>query len=356
MQKGLATNLDQLYALGRCVLVHSETDYDSYDVAFTATFEGVTLDPKLSSALELWLQDPKAFEDARAAGLHNFESLDALMEALQKILEEQNERHDGGNRFVGTGGTSPFGHSGKANMGVRIGGSGGGRTAVRVAGERRWRNYRTDIALDVRDFKVALRTLRHLIREGPEALDLDDTIDQTCKNAGEIELVFRKERANRVRLVLLMDAGGSMSPHTALVSRLFSAATESKIFKSFDHYYFHNCVYQWLYRDFENYDRVFTSEILKDLTHEHRLIFVGDASMATWELMSPGYALARDQRRGIDWLQAFSKKCPGSVWLNPDPQRFWNHPTVHAIGDTFEMFPLTLDGLRRSIQFLRAPR
>ena len=138
-------------------------------------------------------------------------------------------------------------------------------------------------------------------------------IDKTSKNAGEIELVFRKERANRVRLVLLMDAGGSMTPHNALVSRLFSAATESKIFKSFEHYYFHNCVYQWLYRDFENYDRVPTGEVLRDLTHEHRLIFVGDASMATWELMSPGYAMARDQRRGIDWLHAFSKKCPGNI-------------------------------------------
>jgi len=356
LKRGLATDLDQVYSLGRCVLVHSEADYDSYDLAFAATFEGVTLDPKYSEALELWLQDPKAFDEAREAGLHNFENLDQLMEALRKILEEQNERHDGGNRWVGTGGTSPWGHSGKANTGVRIGGEGGGRSAVRVAGERRWRNYRTDISLDVRDFKVALRTLRHLIREGREVLDLDETIDQTSKNAGEIELVYQKERANRVRLVLLMDAGGSMSPHTALVSRLFSAATETKIFKSFEHYYFHNCVYQWLYRDFQNYDRVATAEVLKNLTHEHRLIFVGDASMATWELMSPGYALAQDRRRGIDWVHAFAKKCPGSIWLNPDPERFWNHPTVRAIGDAFEMYPLTLDGLRKGIQHLRAPR
>ena len=356
MKQGLATDLDELYTLGRCVLVHSEADYDSYDLAFTATFEGVRLEPKIKEAFELWLQDPKLFDEARESGVHDFGSLEELMEALNKTLAEQKERHDGGNRWVGTGGTSPWGHSGRANMGVRVGGSGGGRTAVRVAEERRWKNYRQDISLDVRDFKVALRALRHLMRDGALSLDIDDTIDKTCKNAGEIELIFRKERANRVRLVLLMDSGGSMNPHTALVSRLFSAATESKFFKSFEHYYFHNCVYQWLYKDFENYDRVLSSEVLRDLTHEHRLIFVGDASMANWELMSPGFAFSQDQRRGIDWLQAFAKKCPGSIWLNPDPKRFWNHPTVRAIGDTFEMFPLTIEGLRDGIQFLKAPR
>ena len=241
-------------------------------------------------------------------------------------------------------------------MGIRVGGSGGGRSAVQVAGDRRWRNYRADAVLDVRDFKVALRALRHLVREGAEVLDIPDTIDTTCQNAGEIELVYKKERSNRVRLVLLMDAGGSMTPHTRLVSRLFTAAKETKIFKTFDHYFFHNCVYQYLYKDFENYDRQPTSEVLRDLTHEHRLVFVGDASMASWELFSAGYAFADAKRTGIDWLELFGKKCPGSIWLNPDPVRFWNHPTVRAIGDVFEMYPLTIDGLRRGIQHLKAPR
>jgi len=356
LRKGLATNLEELYALGRSILVHSENHYDQYDVAFAATFEGLALDPKLKEALEAWLTDPKLFDAARAAGQHDFSSLEELMEALRKTLEAQTERHDGGNRWVGTGGTSPFGHGGRANMGVRVGGGGGGRSAVQVAGERRWKNYRTDAILDVRDFKVALRALRHLARDGREQLDLPETIETTSKNAGDIELVFKKERANRVRLVLLMDAGGSMSPHTALVSRLFTAAKETKTFKTFEHYYFHNCVYQFLYRDFENYDRRPTAEVLRDLTHEHRLVFVGDASMATWELFSAGYAFADAKRSGLEWLECFGQRCPGSIWLNPDPERFWNHPTVNAIGKVFRMFPLTLDGLRRGIQFLRAPR
>ncbi len=353
---GLATDLDQLYTFGRAVLVHSEADYDSYDLAFAGTFGGVAANPKLAAALEAWLQDPKAFDEARAAGLHDFESLEALMEALRKTLEEQTERHDGGNRWVGTGGTSPFGHGGRANMGVRVGGGGGGRTAVRVAGERRWQNYRTDLTLDVRDFEVALRALKHLAREGPEVLDVDGTIDRTAKNAGEIELVYERDRKNRVRVALFMDSGGSMTPHTELVSRLFTAAKGTKTFKGFKHYYFHNCVYHQLYEDYETYDAVPTGDVLRELTPETRLIFVGDASMASWELFSPGYAFAEAKRSGLEWLEAFAHKCPAAVWLNPDPERFWNHPTVKAIGDTFKMYPLTLDGLRAGIRFLRAPR
>ena len=353
---GLAVNLDGLYRLGRSVLVHSETHYDAFDLAFAATFEGLELDPKLTEALEAWLTDPKVFDEGRPPGEHDFESLEELMEALRKTLEAQKERHEGGNRWVGTGGTSPFGNSGRANQGVRIGGPGGGRSAVRVADERRWRNYRTDLTLGVRDFKVALRALRHLAKEGAEILDLDETIDSTAKGGGEIDLVFTKERANRVRLVLLMDAGGSMSPHAALVSRLFTAAKETKTFKTFEHYYFHNAIYRWLYRDYENYSRIPTADVLRDLTPQHRLIFVGDASMAPWELFSPGYVFAASEQSGLDWFSAFARRCPASVWLNPDPKRFWDHPTVSAIGSTFRMYPLSLDGLREATQFLRAPR
>ena len=356
LRLGLATNLDRLYGLGRSVLVHSETQYDAYDLAFAATFEGLELAPALKKALEDWLADPAQFDEQREAGEHDFASIEALMEALRKTLEEQQERHDGGNRWIGTGGTSPFGNSGRANMGVRVGGSGGGRSAVRVAEERRWQNYRTDVTLGVRDFKVALRTLKHLAREGAEVLDIDETIDSTAKNCGDIDLVFRKDRKNRVRVTLFMDAGGSMTPHNRLVSQLFTAAKETKTFKTFDHFYFHNCVYQSLYRDYENYDRHPTAQVLRDLTPEHRLIFVGDASMASWELFSAGYAFAEDQRSGLEWLESFSRKCAAAVWLNPDPERFWNHPTVSAIGDQFRMFPLTLEGLRKAIQFLRAPR
>ncbi len=356
LRLGLATDLDGLYRFGRAILVHSETQYDAFDVAFAATFEGLELKPELKKALEDWLSNPAMFDEMREAGQHDFESLEELMEAMRKTLEEQRERHEGGNRWVGTGGTSPFGNSGKANMGVRVGGSGGGRSAVRLAEERRWHNYRTDLTLGVRDFKVALRALKHLAREGTEVLDIDETIDSTAKNCGDIDLVFNKDRKNRVRVTLLMDAGGSMTPHNRLVSQLFTAGKETKTFKTFDHFYFHNCVYQSLYRDYENYDRLPTAQVLRDLTPEHRLIFVGDASMASWELFSAGYAFADEQRSGLEWLQAFSHKCAAAVWLNPDPERFWNHPTVRAIGDQFRMYPLTLDGLRKAVQFLRVPR
>jgi uncharacterized protein with von Willebrand factor type A (vWA) domain len=361
LKAGLARDLDGLYELGRSLLVHSESHYDAYDLAFHATFAGVALEPALKEAMEAWLADPEAFEQGRELGQHDFKSLEELMEAFRKTLEEQRERHSGGNRWIGTGGTSPFGNSGRANQGLRVGegqqrGGGGRGGGVRLAEERRWQNYRTDQRLGVRDFKVALRALRKLAREGPEALDLDETIARTGRNGGEIDLIYRRERANRVRVVLLMDAGGSMDPHTRLVSQLFTAARETKAFKTFDHYFFHNCVYGWLYRDYENLDRVKTEAVLRALTPQHRLIFVGDAAMAPWELFSGAGDFGGPGHSGLQWLTRFSQKCPAAIWLNPDPERFWHHPTVTAIRNTVKMYPLTIEGLNGGIRHLRAPR
>ena len=356
LDAGLARNIDEVYRLGRSVLVHTETHYDQYDLAFHATFAGVELEPTLKQVLEDWLIDPKSFEEGRAAGQHEFESLEDLMEAFRKTLEQQEGRHEGGNRWVGTGGTSPYGNNGRANQGVRVGGSGGGRSGVRLAQERRWANYREDVRLDIRDFKVALRALRKLSREGEEILDLDQTIDKTCKNAGDIDLVFDKDRKNKMKLVLLMDAGGSMAPYHQLVSRLFTAAKELKTFKSFDHYYFHNCIYRFLYTDYENYERTLTQDVLHNLTPEHRLIFVGDASMAPWELFSSYGGFGDTSPPGIDWLDRFKRACPASIWLNPDPKTYWEHPTVTAIGQIFPMFPLTVQGLKDGTKKLRVAR
>ncbi|HJN78380.1 MAG TPA: VWA domain-containing protein [Myxococcota bacterium] len=353
---GLANDLDGVYRLGRSLLVHDETHYDQYDLAFHATFAGVELAPQLKEAFEAWLTNPALFEEGRAAGKHDFQSFEELMEAFRRTLEEQQSRHQGGNRWVGTGGTSPFGNNGRANMGIRVGGSGGGRSAVRVAGERRWANYRTDASLEVRDFKVALRALRKLAREGEEVLDLDGTVDRTCQNGGDIELFFDKDRTNKVRVVLLMDAGGSMAPYHQLVSRLFTAATELKCFKSLTHYYFHNCVYRWLYRDYENFDRLLTRDVLRELTPQHRLIFVGDASMAPWELFSSYGGFGDPSPPGIEWLRRFSSACPASIWLNPDPKTYWEHPTVRSIGEVFPMFPLSVRGLRDGTRKLRVAR
>ncbi len=355
LEKGLAGSVDELYHVGRAILVHSEAHYDLYDLAFARTFAGLVSDPKLVKALEEWLRDPKAFDESRKAGEHDFKSMEELLEALKKTMEAQKDRHEGGNRWVGTGGTSPYGTNGRANQGMQMGEHGGGRSGVRLAEDRLWQNYRTDRVLDVRDFAVALKALRQLAREGEELLDLDETIDATAHNDGDIELVFRKARTNRVRVALFMDSGGSMYPHAELVSRLFTAAKDAKGFKTFDHYYFHNCIYQHLWTDYEGGERVASGKVLEQLTADHRLIFVGDASMAPWELFTKSAALGLPAPSGLDRLKMFHDKCPASVWLNPDAEKFWDHPTVSAIGQTFPMFGLTVDGLKRAIRFLRAP-
>lgn len=354
MERGLASNLDELYVVGRSVLCRTEAEFDQYDQGFAATFKGAELEPQVKEDLLSWLAEAANQGDAAWAE-HDYKTHDELWEAFLQRMREQTERHDGGSHWVGTGGNSPFGHSGQGAAGVRVGGPGGGRSAVRVAMDRQWANYRTDRTLDIRDLKVALRALRHLAREGHWELDIDETIDETCRNAGEIEIVERRERQNQVHLVLLMDAGGSMSPHYEKVNALFSAADQSSTFKSFKGYFFHNCPYQWLYTDYEHGERVPTGEVLTGLTRKHRLVFVGDASMAPYELFSQLGGRYSDGFSGLDWLRQFSTTCPAAVWLNPDPARWWDHPTVSAIGGLFPMFPLSVDGLRNAVKKLRAP-
>ncbi|MEZ4321106.1 MAG: VWA containing CoxE family protein [Myxococcota bacterium] len=354
LRRGLATDLDALYVIGRALLCRSEAEYDAYDLAFAASFSDAVLPEELREKLEQWLARTAERPDGDWVQ-HEYETLEELWKAFQERLKEQQEEHHGGNRWIGTGGTSPFGHSGKAANGVRVGGSGGGRQAVAMAMDRRWENYRSDRTLDVRDMKVAMRALRNLVREGQYELDLDGTIDRTCQNAGDIELVDRKERENQVHVVLLMDAGGSMAPHYEKVSQLFSAAEQVNCFKSFTHYSFHNCVYNWLYEDYEQLKRISTARVLEGLTPRHRLVFVGDASMAPYELFSPFGWPNEEHTSGLEWLQRLRKRCRASVWLNPDPPRYWDHPTVRAIGETFPMFPLSLDGLRDGIKKLRSP-
>lgn len=355
LKLGLADDLDGVYRLGRAVLIHNEAHFDAYDIAFAATFKGLDIPDEFKKKLAEWLEaalaDPKKFEGEKVG--QGFGSMEELLKEYEKRLKEQKERHDGGSHWIGTGGTSPFGNSGQSQNGVRVGGKGGGGGAVAVAEERKWQGYRTDMTLDVRDFKVALRALRNFVREGSSKLDMPLTIEKTCQNAGEIELAERPERINRMRLILLMDAGGSMEPHASLVSRLFTAANELKTFKTFDAWYFHNCPYRYLYRDYATFDRKPTSEVLRDLTPEHRVVWVGDASMAPWELFSSGWG--NEGPNGLENIKLFARKCPAGIWLNPDPERFWDHPTVNAIGATVKMFPLTIDGLKRGVRHLRKP-
>jgi uncharacterized protein with von Willebrand factor type A (vWA) domain len=354
LERGLVTSGDDLYRLGRALLCRSEVEFDRYDLAFAAAFRGASLPEDLKKQIEQWLA---AAADVQPTGapLDEQRSPDELWKELLERLKQQKERHDGGNHWVGTRGTSPYGNNGEGKGGLRIGGQGGRGGAVQVAMERKWAAYRTDRVIEVRDFEVALRTLRKLRREGELELDLDGTIDRTCKNAGEIELVERPSRKNQVHLVLLMDAGGSMAPHVEKVERLFTAATRTRAFKSFKHYSFHNCVYDRVYTDIERGEAVPTLKFLSDLGPRHRLVFVGDASMAPYELFQPFGFPGAATVAGLEWLRRLKERAPGSIWLNPDPTRFWAHPTVNAIGRLFPMFELTVGGLREAVRKLRAP-
>lgn len=354
LHEGLVVDLEGLYGFGRAVLCHSETQFDAWDLSFKATFSGVELPPNLKEKLAEWLADAVKAEGER---VHVDMDAERLLEELKKRLAEQKERHDGGNYWVGTGGKSPFGNSGTADSGVKVGDGGGGRSAIRMAEERRWAGYRTDTTLDKRDLQSALKELRALAREGALELHVDKTIRRTADNAGDIELVYDRARKNRVHLVLIMDTGGSMDPHTRLVERLFSAAKAAKGFKTFQAWYFHNAPTGWLYRDYATWDRSPIEEVVSTWTPQHRVLFVGDASMAPWELFgaAPRVYGEAGAMSALDWLGRIRLSCPASVWLNPDSPRYWDHPTVNAVGAVFPMFPLTVDGLRQAIRKLRAP-
>lgn len=356
VHQGQIATPGELYHVGRAILCRSEADFDAWDVGFAKVFAGaMALSDDLMAKLEEWLKR-QAERPAGEPVQHDLRSREELWRELLERLAKQDEEHHGGKYWVGTGGSSPFGHSGNGANGIRIGGPGGGRQAVEVAAERQWANHRQDRALETRDMQVALRSVRRLVREGVYELDLPETIRATCDNAGDVTLVERRSRENQIHLVLLLDTGGSMDPYAERVSQLFTAAAQLKTFKTFQVWQFHNVPYGWLYRDYQRLDRIATAKVLEDLTPRHRLIFVGDASMAPYELSSSsGWPTTGQALSGLEWLRRFRQRCPASVWLNPDPRQYWEHPTVSAIGQVFPMFELTLDGLSRAVKKLRAP-
>lgn len=361
LDQGLGrASLDTFYHLARSILVKTEAHYDQYDQAFAHFFRGAELEPRIRDEVMRWLEDPISFPELSPEILARLETMDleALRRELEQRLAEQTERHDGGNRWVGTGGTSPFGHGGNHPGGIRVGGGERGMgTAVQVAAARRFKNYRKDVQLDIRQLRVALSKLRALKREGaPDELDLDTTIDRTCRNAGELELVWVPPRRNQLKVMLMMDAGGSMVPHARLVSRLFSAAAAMKNFKEFEYFYFHNCIYANVYRDIYHDDRAQTTKILATHDADWRLILVGDARMAMSELTAHYGAIdyyEANQTPGLEWLHRISDHFRRVAWLNPVPPRFWGHPTTALVGRLFPMFPLTIEGLEDAVKQLR---
>jgi uncharacterized protein len=358
LSKGCISNLDEFYYLARAILVKSEAYYDHYDVAFQEYFKGIETPAEISEQIMEWLKDPinkmTLTEEERA--LFDSMDFDELLREFEKRLKEQTEQHDGGGHWIGRGGTSPFGHSGYHPAGIRIGGESGGRHAIQIAQERRFRNYRSDLVLDVRQIKMALKGLRQLSRIGPEdELDLERTIGATCKNAGEIEMVWARSRKNAVKLLLLMDVGGSMVPFARLCSQLFSAAHSSTHFKDFQYFYFHNCIYDNLYQDIGRQEAVSTDHLLRILEPDYKVVLVGDARMAMPELTERYgaiYYYEHNEVPGLLRLKQIAEHFTHYVWINPVEPYYWNHPTVLVVEKLFPMFELTLDGLGQAVKKL----
>jgi uncharacterized protein with von Willebrand factor type A (vWA) domain len=368
LEEGLhGSSLLRFYHLGRACLVKSETYFDAYDRVFARVFKGVegALGDQVTEELLEWLKDPKNFPDLSPEDLAALERLagDELMRRFLERLAEQTERHDGGDKWVGTGGKSPFGHGGQHPTGIRVGGPGKSRSAMKVAEERRFKDYRTDLVLDVRQLRVALRRLRQLTRTGlASELDLDETIDETCRNAGEIELVFRPPRKNDVRLLLLMDVGGTMDPYFEPVSQLLTALHEERGLRDFQPYYFHNCIYDEVYTQARmmRRDAVPTGDLLRRLDARWKVVVLGDAAMHPAELMEPNGNI--DPRRtsptpGIVWLQRIAQHFDRSVWVSPDPPEDWDGwPTNRIVRRLFPMFHLSVDGVAEAVQALVGAR
>jgi hypothetical protein len=368
LEEGLhGASLLRFYHLGRATLIKSETYFDAYDRVFAKVFKGVegALGDAVTTELLEWLKDPKNFPNLSPEDLAALEQLtsDELMRRFLERLAEQTERHDGGDRWVGTGGKSPFGHGGQHPTGIRVGGEGKSRSAMKVAQERRFREYRTDLALDLRSLRVAVRRMRQLTRRGLETeLDLDETIDETCKNAGEIELRFRPPRKNDVRLLLLMDVGGTMDPYYEPVSQLLTVLHEERGLRALETYYFHNCVYDHVYTKarLTGADAVPTGDLLRRLDDRWKVVLVGDAAMHPAELLEPFGGIdprVTSPTPGIVWLQRIAAHFDRAVWVNPEEPAAWNVAhTTRIVRRLFSMFELSVDGMTAAVQALVGAR
>lgn len=369
LEQGLAgSSLNGFYYLSRALLVKTEAHYDRFDQAFASFFGNIETPEGLPEKIWEWLDKelPELEISEEMKRSHRQLDLEEMKRMLAERLAEQTEEHHGGNRWVGTGGTSPFGHSGYHPGGIRIGGQSRNLSAVKVAGMRRFQEFRTDETLGIRQFQIALRKLRMFTTrlDGAKSeLDLDQTINKTCDNAGRLELVWERPRENGIKIILLMDAGGSMYSYSRLCNQLFTAVNRSNHFKDLKVFYFHNCIYDWLYHS--SYcslsDYTETEYVLRTFGQDYRLIIVGDASMAPSELNRVGGIIdweLYNERPGMEWLQRLRRHFEYSVWLNPIPKKYWPWTDgSYSIGQISKVFPmeeLTVDGLERAIRQLRS--
>ncbi len=366
MDGGLVNSLDDFYVAARAILIKSEKYFDRYDQVFAHLFKGAAppdaqyedIDFWAHAMLDEWLKNPQA--TARALGLDENElqhkTVDELLDYFRQRLREQKGRHDGGSKWIGTGGTSPVGHSGHHPGGMRVGGESRNRSAVQVAAERRYRDYGMDRMLASDSIGEALKRLRHMVPRGArDQLNIDESIYQTMKNGGEIEIVFEPSVVDRLKIILAIDNGGwSMEPHVELVQTLFSYAQSQ--FKRIKTYYFHNTIYDTLWEDPTRYRSPVSIDSLSGMDPDTRFIVVGDASMAPYELMVPDgsiYAFERSGRPSIERLSYLAETFAHSVWLNPVARQSWRYTrTIAMIGEIFPMFELSLDGLEQAVSQL----
>ncbi|MBR6473721.1 MAG: VWA domain-containing protein [Firmicutes bacterium] len=366
LDRGMAENsLMEFYYLCRNILIKSETEYDKFDLAFAEYFKGIESVDEIPKELRDWLSQgelERLLEDMPDWAKEY--DLETLREMFRERLKEQTEKHDGGDYWIGTGGTSPFGHGGYNPAGIRIGGEGRHQSAIQIAGERNFRDFRQDNELDTRQFQMAFRKLRQFssrVDSAKTELDIDQTVDATCENAGMLKLVYEKPRKNTVKLLLLMDSDGSMRSYSKLCSQLFQAVNQSTHLKDLKIYYFHNCIYDYLYTDPYIIDGrwIETDWVFKNLGPDYKVIIVGDAAMSSYELLSRGGNInwyAWNQEPGIDWLRKFKRFYNKVIWLNPIKESRWHNAwgarTISMVREVFPMYELTLNGLDKGIHKL----
>ena len=356
----VGASLDDFYLLARAILIKDEALYDRFDRAFGEYFKGVEALPGLEAMIpEEWLElaAKRHLSEEDRLKLQKL-GYEKLFEQFRQRLAEQKERHAGGSKWIGTAGTSPYGHGGYHPEGIRIGGeSAGNRTAVKVWEQREFRNLDDSVDLGVRNIKVALRRLRRFARQGAATeLDLDGTIAGTARNAGWLDLQLRPERHNAVKVLLFLDIGGSMDDHIAACEELFSAARSE--FKHLEHFYFHNCVYEGVWKDNRRRhgERMPTWDVIHTYGADYKLIFVGDATMSPYEIARPGGSVEHwNEEAGATWLERMLNTWSRAVWLNPLPEEHWAYaPSLQIIRQLFgnRMFPLSPDGLERAMRAL----
>jgi len=368
LDKGLIHNMVEFYYISRSILCKNEHQFDVYDIAFANYFRDAKLifPEDVKNQIWDWLEknfNPMELEQMSQIfkDVMNDFDLEQLQKHFEELMKKQDDEHDFGHHWIGTQGDSRFGNMGQNPMGMRVGGTSGMRMAIQIAQKRIFQDYRKDIVLDTRQIKVALKRLRKLEEIGKQdELNMDKTIDKTAKNGGDIDLVFEKRRKNQVKLLLLMDVGGSMTPYAHLVNLLFSAANNMSHWKDFKYYYFHNCIYESLYFNAQrNPDEAIDfDEFLKKYDHSYKVVLVGDAAMASYELTERYgsiYYYHRNELPGIYYIKEIANHFKNNtVWLNPEQIRMeWLPWTRKVIASIIPMFDLTLQGIEEAMDFMR---